>query len=190
MGCKCNERVADKLERAWFQSKNLCKLLISDKIKLWRCIDITGFKQNSSIRCAFWSLWIPIILTGISSCGKLAWVPISSSSCLILSTDCWFAGELRRLSSASWFNFGKGLNLKLLCEDAWKKNEMTNYNQYFDLVSLFTFSKNLTDQLNYCAQWHGFSSPNMEERFGMPSEWLFKRWSEMLSSVGGNMTCG
>lgn len=58
------------------------------------------------------------VLTGISSCGKLAWVPISSSSCLMLSTDCWLAGEFRRLSSASWFSFGKGLNLKLLCEDA------------------------------------------------------------------------
>lgn len=106
-------------------------------MKCERCTSTDGFGGFGGERCEFrWQkmnllhflFWIyeqqKRKLTGISSCDKLAWVPISSSSCLILSTDCcWFAGELRRLSSTSWFSFGKGLNLKLLCEDAWILNK-------------------------------------------------------------------
>lgn len=58
------------------------------------------------------------ILTGTSSCVKFVCAPRSSSSCLIFSPDCGLAGEFRRLSSPSWLSFGKGLSLKLLCEDA------------------------------------------------------------------------
>lgn len=59
------------------------------------------------------------LLTGTSSCVKVVCAPMSSSSCLIFRPDCGLAGEFLRLSSPSWLSFGKGLSLKLLCEDAY-----------------------------------------------------------------------
>lgn len=78
-----------------------------------------------------WTRWECIeiyhLLTGTRSCVKFVCAPSSSSSCLIFSPDCGLAGEFRRLSSPSWLSFGKGLSLKLLCEDAynlkWKNQE-------------------------------------------------------------------